>query len=303
VSATGPTKTPAAIHDLGYKRYVGTRRPQRSRYRVIVHNVVAMTWRGWWRGKMWLISTAIAAFITGAFMYVSQNKLFKGLLAQGSPVTWADALIPLSFEWFTKIAFILTVTVAAGLVARDLRAGAFEFYFSRPVRPIDYVLGKVGGVAVVMGIVLVVAPVLLSLFRLGLSADTGELVGALVLVPKTAAVGLIATLGYAVVPVAIGAITGNPRHAVAAWVGFYFVLGASAGVVALQLDMPVIAAIDLQSSVMAIAVRLFHLSFTTREVLPPAWAAMTALVGYPAAGLALLYWRVSRAERAGLGGG
>ena len=36
----------AAIHDLGYKRYVGTRRPQSTRWRVLVKNVVSTSWRG-----------------------------------------------------------------------------------------------------------------------------------------------------------------------------------------------------------------------------------------------------------------
>ena len=66
----------AAIHDLGYQRYVGTRKPQRTRYQVIVRNLVGMSWQGWWRYKMPL---AIAASVTiGIGNEVDIDRAFVG---------------------------------------------------------------------------------------------------------------------------------------------------------------------------------------------------------------------------------
>ena len=138
------TSSPAVIHDLGYKRYLGTRRPQSSRWQVVVRNLMRMSWMGWWRLKIWFIGGFIATVAFGAVLYVSQDEVFKGLIGRSGQVTFADALIPYAYlpPFFPFLAFVVSMTVGAGAIARDLSVGAFEFYFSRPVRPIDYLLGS-----------------------------------------------------------------------------------------------------------------------------------------------------------------
>lgn len=72
---------------------------------------------------------------------------------------------------------VLLGIVAAGLIAEDRRTRAFELYFSRPLRPRDYVLGK-GLVALLVPTVTIVVPfVLLLLFAIGIAPDSlaGEL--------------------------------------------------------------------------------------------------------------------------------
>ena len=46
--------------------------------------------------------------------------------------------------------------VGPGLISRDLRFNALPLYFSRPLRRIDYFLGKLGVVVAFLGLVLVV---------------------------------------------------------------------------------------------------------------------------------------------------
>ncbi|MBK6923352.1 MAG: hypothetical protein IPH07_38545 [Deltaproteobacteria bacterium] len=72
---------------------------------------------------------------------------------------------------------VLLGVVAAGLIAEDRRTRAFELYFSRPLRPLDYVIGK-GLVALLVPTVTIVVPfVLLLLFAIGIAPDSlaGEL--------------------------------------------------------------------------------------------------------------------------------
>lgn len=72
---------------------------------------------------------------------------------------------------------VLLGVVAAGLIAEDWRTRAFELYFSRPLRPLDYVIGK-GLVALLVPTVTIVVPfVLLLLFAIGIAPDlpAGEL--------------------------------------------------------------------------------------------------------------------------------
>jgi hypothetical protein len=294
----------AAIHDLGYKRYVGTRRPQSTRWRVIVKNVVATSWRGWWRMKVWMIGALLTTVGVGIPMYLLRNELVRRLERKGLDLTWADGLVPGSFVFFAWTGFMLATTVAAAQVARDLKASAFEFYFSRPVRPLDYVAGKVGGVTVIMLFALGAGPLLLSLFRVGLSADVDEAMTALALVPRTALIGLLASLAYAVVPLALSALAPRPRITVAMWVGYYFVFGLLVLALAHALRMPDLAALRLPDAVVGLAFGLYGAPnvFGGGEM-PGVGASLAALIGYTVLGVLALHWRVRSAERAGMGGG
>lgn len=301
----GAGRPRAAIHDLGYKRYVGTRRPQSTRWQVIVRNLVAMSWRGWWQVKLWLLGAAFITIGVGVPMYISRHEIFENALGGGGlPLTWSDALIPISYRFYPWVAFVVSLTVLSGVVARDLRAGAFEFYFSRPVRPIDYVIGKVGGAAVLMSFFLLVGPLLLSLFRVGLSRSTDELMTTLIVVPKTLLIGAVSTLAFAVVPLAFSALSSRPRNTIVAWAAFYLMVGGTALGLSVGLEIPALAALDLGSAINGFALGLFGVTFLNfSPTPPPLWACMAALLGYAAVSVVILWWRLRAAQRAGLGGG
>jgi hypothetical protein len=299
------TETPrAAIHDLGYKRYVGTRRPQSTRWRVILKNVLATSWRGWWRMKIWMIGAVLTTVGIGIPMYLLRHDVFRELERKGMVLSWADALVPISFAFYTWVGFILATSIAAGHVARDLRASAFEFYFSRPVRPIDYIAGKVGGVTVIMLFAVAAGPLLLSLFRVGLSDDVDEVMATLALVPRTALVGLLAAMAYAVVPLAMSALAPRPRITVALWVGYYFIFNVIVFGLSHKLHMPALDALGRRSAVGGLIFGLYDARpLDSGQVLPSVGASAIALIGYIALGILVLHWRLRSAERAGMGGG
>jgi hypothetical protein len=292
----------AAIHDLGYKRYVGTRRPQKTRWRVLVRNTVSTAWRGWWRMKAWVIGAAMTTVVFGVLMYNLEGDLVR---RSGLALMWGDALPPLSVGFFALFGFLLAATTAAGAVARDLRAGAFEFYFSRPVRPVDYLLGKVVGSVLVLSSVMLAGPLLLALFRVGLAAEElDELVDALALVPRMALVGLLGSVAYAVVALAFSSFSPRPRITVAMWVAFYFLFGTTWEVLAGLLGSPDLAAISLSSAIEGFAFGIFKVKLPGFAPNPPGIAvSYGSLLAHTFIGLVILHLRVRRAERVGLGGG
>jgi ABC-type transport system involved in multi-copper enzyme maturation permease subunit len=302
----------AAVHDLGYKPYEGPRRPQHTRHRVIVWNQVAMAWRGWWRMKMWLIGAAMMAIGFGAAIYlmffVTKNPIVQGMLGgSGAPLRMTEFLLPQSVDFTTMIAFVLGLTVVAGVVADDMRAGAFEFYFSRPVRPVDYVYGKVVGSGLIIAAVALGAPLIVALSRVGMAGGGGEVADSLHYIPRMAAAGVTATALYTLVPLAISAIGSRRRYTIAGWAMFYLVIGNTAMLIGHESGISAIGAISIKGTVMSITYALFDVKilFGSEEetFLPPVEAAVAAAVTYTAISIGFLYWRVRRAERAGMGGG
>jgi ABC-type transport system involved in multi-copper enzyme maturation permease subunit len=298
-------QTKANIYDLGYKRYLGTRRPQSTRWRVIVRNYFALAWRGWWRTRLWFISALIITVSLAAVLYISEDSVFARLASANGKVRFGDGIIPFAYRSFLypMMAFIISLTVVAGTVAKDLQAGAFEFYFSRPVRPLDYLLGKLGGAVLVVGVVLLGFPLTLTIFRIGITSSSDAFLSSLVMLPKVLLVGSLATLTYAAVPLGFSTLARKSRHAVAAWLGFYFVLGGMIQGAAIVTKTPELSAFDIKSAVLGVAFGLFEITFAGRRVVPPLWLSIVALLTFSALGIYLVYRRVSRAEQEGLGGG
>ncbi|MBA2544240.1 MAG: ABC transporter permease subunit, partial [Deltaproteobacteria bacterium] len=236
-----PTGT---IHDLGYRRYEGARRSDRSRWRVIARHQVAIAWKTWWRFRAPLGLAIIAMSITaGMMMFASERKSSLGR-AQIFAQRLIDTALPEAIIWFCRVGFLASLTLGATIVASDIQSGAFTFYFARSTRPRHYVIGKLVGLGALTALIVAAGPLVLAGLRLGVADNTDELVELLPVIPKTLAVGGLATLAYCAVPLGFSALLPNRRHALALWASYYLIFGAMAYALA-HVASPAIGALDL----------------------------------------------------------
>jgi hypothetical protein len=302
--ANPPAPATGAIHDLGYKRYVGTRLATSTRWRVIMRHQIAMAWKTWWRFKSTIGLAVIVSVIAGGFMYFATNKIFHGLGGAGEVVLkMGDAVLPLSVVWYCRVAFVLSLTLGAGVIAGDVQSGAFTFYFARSVRPVDYVLGKLAGLSFLVGSLVIIGPLLLAALRLGLSEDTDQLVTNLVIVPKVVCIGALATIAYAAVPLGFSALIPNKRYALAAWAAYYLVIGFIVKIVGLTSSASWIGAFDLPTAIDAVTLDLFDLHpITGHHGEISLTAALGGIGAHVVAAITVIGYQVSRAQKTGVGG-
>jgi hypothetical protein len=292
------------IHDLGYKRYFGTRRPQSTRWRVIVRNQIGTAWKTWWRFKMALGFAVIAMIVFGAIMYVRRFVPGTGggfMVAKGESMY--DGLLAMSTRWFCYAGFLVGLTVGAGTIAADSQVGAFTFYFSRPVRPIDYVLGKLGGLFVLQLIVIALPLTLLAAFRCGMANDTDDLLQTLPVLGKAIATGVIGAFAYAAVPLGMSALVARRRNAIALWATFYTIVCNIFFGIGIA-GHPAIGQLDLQSAVTSTGSGLLgvHINPIFMRTGPLGWS-LVWLAMYSAGGVAIAWWSVSKRATAGVGSG
>jgi ABC-type transport system involved in multi-copper enzyme maturation permease subunit len=121
-------------------------------------------------------------------------------------VTNPDTYMILPWGTMT-LAFLIALFAGAGQVADDTRAGAFQFYFARPVTRDQYLAGKVVPVLVLTMFIALVPALLLSLLRLALLASSAEVVKKLPLVGATLIVGSVESLVLALPAVAISSLS------------------------------------------------------------------------------------------------
>ena len=297
-------KPGGTIYDLGYKRYVGTRRSSATRWLVIMRHQIAMGWKKWWRYKVALALAVITMFIAGGILYFLGSDLLRGFGARRSDVmvTIADSVLPLSIRFFCISAFVLTLTLGATIVAADNQSGAFTFYYVRSIRPRDYVIGKLAGFGTLVATIVLVPPLLLACFRVGMSDDTDQLVKNLWIVPKTIVIGLLGTLAYTAMPLAISSLVTKRRYALALWATYYLIIGNMAFGLA-RVITPGLAALDIPTAMLTVSLNLFDLHPLLRGF--GGMSVDTAVIGLllqSAIGIAILWFQVSRDQRTGVGG-
>ncbi|HEY6173256.1 MAG TPA: hypothetical protein VIX73_02385 [Kofleriaceae bacterium] len=290
------------IHDLGYKRYVGSRRSVATRWRVIMRHQMATAWKTWWRFKVWFILSLLATGIVTALLYAFSGSQFRIFLAaSGAKAQFVEVILPLSLFWYTNIAFFASLFVAVPAVASDLQSGAFTFYFARSLRPRDYVIGKLAGISAMLSLIIAAGPLALAIARLGLSDGLDEVIALLPTLPRALAIGALGTLIYAAVPLGFSALVAKRGHAMALWVGYYIVFGAMIGGMSRAID-PAIGALDLSEALRSVALRLYDLHMGGRRGDVPTGIALLSILAHAAIAIGLVVWRVRRAQRTGVGG-
>lgn len=295
----------SAIHDLGYKRYAGVREDASRRWRVIMRHQVASAMKGFWLYKAWLTAAIIVVVVAAAFIFVATDTQWH--LGRGVTERLADLALPLSFDWFGKIAFILSLRIGASIIAGDMQSGAFVFYFARSTRPVDYLFGKLAGYGILVGIIMVGGPFLVAAMRVGLGGyeDRAHLVSQLWLLLETVAAGSLATVVYTAIPLGFSALIANRRYSLGVWAAWYLIAGSVAMGIGMVTHWP-LGALDIATSIKVITgampdiphdpmMNLSSLGLSTT-------ACLVSLIAQVAIAISITLVQLNYAQRSGVGG-
>jgi ABC-type transport system involved in multi-copper enzyme maturation permease subunit len=219
---------------------------------------------------------------------------------RASQLLRADAIMFGSYPFFSAWGLLLSVTVAVPAVADDMASGAYQFYFSRPIRPDDYVRGKLLGLFAVIGVTTLAGPLVLAIVRVCLSDELAGAMKTLPLIGRTFMVGLVGTSALVLPAMASAALIGKRMAAQAAYVVYYVVLSSIAISLSQGLHAPGIALLSLVSDIAVVAASLFGVPGDTG--LPPAWQGGIAIALIAAGSYAIVRAKVRSGASAGIGG-
>jgi len=237
-------------------------------------------------------------------MFLMSNKIFQMGGANSLRVFWSEAALPMSIEWFCRAAFYLSLTLGAGAIAGDLQSGAFTFYFARSTRPWDYIIGKLSGYSVLVAAVTLAPMIVLAGVRLGISDTTSEMVDHLSIIPRTLAVGAVITIAYTVIPLGFSALLPDRRNAIAAWAAYYLVFGFTMWLIA-RVSGGVLGVLDIPTACVTVAFDWLGFSpiFGHRPARQASGEmALLSIAVQVGIALLILWLRVSRAQKSGVGG-
>jgi ABC-type transport system involved in multi-copper enzyme maturation permease subunit len=290
------------IHDLGYARYSGERRPPSTLWRVIMRQHLAHAWKTLWRLKVWVLVAVIITVVFGVILAITKTGTMGMVTAAAgkNAPTWLTSTIPYAYKFYRIPAFLVTMTVGAAIIARDREIGAFTFYFSRPVRSLDYVVGKVAGQLVLIAVIFLAGPFVLSVASVAMAQNTTEMLKQLWIIPKTLAIGTLVTLAYTTVPLAFSAVSPRRTIALTFWAGYYIMVSNIIAALGSLLWRP-LGAFDLAQAMDSLAMNLFDVQFRG-EKLAPLWAAIGSLAVQTAIAVVIIARMVQREAEGSVGG-
>jgi hypothetical protein len=266
---------------------------------------IATAWSTWWRYKAWLAVATVTTVALGALAFAWEAKVAPELARGGMGFPASDLFVAAVPGYFRSIGVLLTLTVGAGAIAADGASGAFTFYFSRPVRPVDYLAGKLAGLFVLLASLMAAPLVLLAMFRVGLAAGGADIGPLLLLVPKALLIGIVGAVVYAAVPFGFSALVERRRNALIAWAAYYFLVGQLFVGIGIATGTP-IGALDLALALESVAHAVLGVDMPrlgSRAILPPLPWAVMSLAAQTAAAITIALWKIRSAQQSGVVGG
>ena len=230
------------ILDQGYQHWSGTLSGHAWRWLAITRQGVRIGLRNRWL-RIALIVSLLPAIVLAVVLCVwglveQQSELIQAIKPMlqfldqrmlDDPQTYRMDVWRLSYSYFllTQLRFsmLLILIVGPNLISQDLRYNALPLYLSRPLRRIDYFLGKLGVIVAFIGAV-TVAPVILA-YLLGMlfSLDLSIVRDTFGLLLSSVAYGLVIAVSAGMLVLALSSLSRNSRYISLFWLAIWF--GAS----------------------------------------------------------------------------
>lgn len=140
------------------------------------------------------------------------------------PAVWTLAY---SYFFMAEMYFIMLIVVVAGpgLISRDLRFNALPLYLARPVTRLDYFLGKLGVIGVIVGMVAVGPAVFAYVVGICFCLDLSVIRDTYRILLGSIAYGLVITLSIGLLILAMSSLTRRSLYVGITWAGMWIISG------------------------------------------------------------------------------
>ncbi len=277
-----------AIRDLGYRPYDGALGPTSDTTWVMLRHGLK---RAWTRVAVKLgVLFSIAPFLVVAAITAAMT-----LAMHQAPNTSRMAFDLLRAEMWSS-ALIITTAAGASAISDDLAHRAHVFYFSKPILPWQYGLGRTLAVSGFVAVALLVPSVLLCLLAtaIGPAEKLWENVGTML---PVVLFSLLASLTLGIASVSVSAWSKSRAMTTTAWISLFLVPHVLSTVVDAVAAFPYVKLLSLTALLTTVGEGLFQIESSDDsrmrlhwyEALPVLLTAVSVL-GFTA------YKRLTRAE-------
>lgn len=241
------------IFDQGYQHWSGQLSCHTWRWLAITRRGLRTALQGWpVRGALFLswLPAIVLTFVLCMWGLVERQSetiaalkpFLMGILGRpvlAGPLEYRADIWTLCFHYFLAwelwFAMLLVLLVGPNLISQDLRYNALPLYFSRPLRRIDYFLGKLGIIVALIGLTIIVPSVVAYVFGLLFSLDITILRDTLPILLATVVYGLVIAVSAGLLVLALSSISRNSRYVALFWLGIW-VITSTVSLVLVRVD-------------------------------------------------------------------
>ncbi|MFO0846122.1 MAG: hypothetical protein U0797_27695 [Gemmataceae bacterium] len=236
------------IFDQGYQHWAGTLSGHAWRWLTITRHGVRVGMKGVFLRILviasWLPAVGLAFMLCLWGLLEQKSALVAPLMTflsgifppdiLADPKQYRVAVWTICFRNFLEIglplSMLVVLLVGPGLISQDLRFNALPLYFSRPLRRIDYFVGKLGVIAWFLALVVILPSLLAYALGLLFSLDVTILWDTLPLLAACLAYGAVVVVSSGTLMLALSSLSRNSRYVALFWVALWFVSGIVASI-------------------------------------------------------------------------
>jgi ABC-2 type transport system permease protein len=299
---TAAASKAGVVIDRGYQPYRGTLTAVRGRWKVIARRSFGMSARTPWVIVM-LILAAFPTLICGAVMWFVQSKVAaiagpEAVQAAGPSLSAGSFPLYLAVRaWGTLLlAFMIALFAGGSAVADDARAGAFQFYFARPLTREQYVLGKLVATVSLTAIVTMGPALLLALFRLATSASAAEVWQRLPSLLGAVVLGAIEALALAAPALALSSLSKGRGYAQGSFAALFLLPWVVGGIFVRVTRSAWPAIVSLPDQFENIGRWLYRVPAEPTDHALPVWVSLAVVAAIIGGSIALLRQRLASVE-------
>ena len=231
------------IFDQGYQHWSGQLSGHAGRWLAITRHGLRVGLAG--KGVRILLLAAFVPALMLAFvlsvwgLLERQSDLITSIMPMlgfldpeilAAPRAYRVEVWTLSYNYFLAtqllVAMILILTVGPNLISQDLRYNALPLYFSRPLRRIDYCLGKLGVIVGLLVAVIILPAIAAYMLGLAFSLDLSILRDTFGILMASIGYGLVIALSAGLLMLALSSLSRNSRYVALFWIGIWIVTTA-----------------------------------------------------------------------------
>jgi len=233
------------IFDQGYQHWNGEMRGLTWRWLAITqHGVRAGLQNRYVRMLLlaaWSPALALAAMLSIWGLLERKSDLIKPIIQSlaflsrqmiASPKDYRLQVWTLSYDYFLlielRLSMLLILLIGPNLISQDVRLNALPLYFSRPLRRLDYFLGKLGIITTFLAMVIVAPCIIAYVLGLLCSLDITIVRDTWRLLVSSVAYGLIVSISAGLLVLALSSLSRNSRYIALFWLGIWIVSGLTA---------------------------------------------------------------------------
>lgn len=217
------------IRDLGYKPYEGARLPTSNNSWVMLRQGLARAW-GSWLVKIAVFLSIFPPLI--ACLALGAGRYFAAQMGHTEEtVDLGSTALRRMFQAETwLIVSMVTTGAGAAAIAEDLTFKAFQFYLSKPVTPVQYLLGRVAAIALLL-FAMTFGGGLCVVCIAGVTAEPAQRLADFSLIAPTFLYATILSLFMASLSVAVSSLSPSRALTMSAWLLLFFVPHVIAAIV------------------------------------------------------------------------